>query len=705
MGGGGQGPTPPRPQDDLYRHVNAHWLAANPMSKFPAYGRWGVFEALTDEALAKSRASMEADDDKANAWFESGMRANEQDSHAALAPTLRVCRAFARAVGARDFAAVAAATAELHAAGVSILFGVGDSPDKKNSAWSLAAIGQGGLALPDRDYYLSDAADRVALREKYEAHVAKTLALAMPETYPDGPAAAAAARAVLAFETRLARSHLTPAERRDAERTYNKFASLETLPGGGSFGSFSQEKGGAEADDGAFDWAAYFAALGKPAPGEINVSCPPALSSAARAVASASGADAITADTALAYAAFHAVCRASDYLDDRFVDLDFEFFGKELDGQKELKPRWKRVVRHADALIGELVGKAYVKAHFPESAKASAEALVRGVTAAVEARLRELPWMSDATKAAALEKMAGFRVKIGYPDAWIDYATLVVDGGGSYYANVVAAKRFAHERALARMDAPVDRERWFMAPQQVNAYYHPMLNEIVFPAAILQPPFFDPNADPAINFGGIGAVIGHEITHGFDDQGRKFDAAGNMNDWWAESDAADFVKRAKVMVDQAGKTTVHTQDDACEVRARGPFSLTKPGIRAVAVNACQCRVVNGELTQGENIADLGGLRLAYRAWRMSRNADGDPNDAPENFPPEPERRFFFSWATVWRQNITAKLAAKYIAVDPHAPCEVRVNGTVSNMPEFVEAFGVREGDGLFRAEADRVDIW
>ena len=244
-----------------------------------------------------------------------------------------------------------------------------------------------------------------------------------------------------------------------------------------------------------------------------------------------------------------------------------------------------------------------------------------------------------------------------------------------------------------------------MAPQQVNAYYHPMLNEIVFPAAILQPPFFDPNADPAINFGGIGAVIGHEITHGFDDQGRKFDAAGNMNDWWAESDAADFVKRAKVMVDQAGKTTVHTQDDACEVRARGPFSLTKPGIRAVAVNACQCHVVNGELTQGENIADLGGLRLAYRAWRMSRNADGDPNDAPENFPPEPERRFFFSWATVWRQNITAKLAAKYIAVDPHAPCEVRVNGTVSNMPEFVEAFGVREGDGLFRAEADRVDIW
>ena len=522
----------------------------------------------------------------------------------------------------------------------------------------------------------------------------------MPETYPDEPAAADAAREVLAFETRLARSHLTPAERRDAERTYNKFSSLETLPGGG------REISGVEGDDGAFDWRAYFRALGKPDPGEINVSCPLALSRAAGAVSSrVVAADSISAATALAYAAFHAVCRASDYLDDRFVDLDFEFFGKELDGQKELKPRWKRVVRHADALIGELVGKAYLKAHFPESAKRAAEALVPSVTAAVEARLRELPWMSDATKAAALEKMAGFRVKIGYPDAWIDYETLVVEKGDrSYYANVLAAKRFAHERTLKRMDQPVDRERWFMAPQQVNAYYHPMLNEIVFPAAILQPPFFDPNADPAINFGGIGAVIGHEITHGFDDQGRKFDKDGNMNDWWAERDAADFVKRAKVMVDQAGATTVHTQDDACEEKRRGPFSLTKPGIRAVATNACQCRVVNGELTQGENIADLGGLRLAYRAWRMSRT-EGDPTDAPDNFPPEPEKRFFFSWATVWRQNITAALAAKYIAVDPHAPCKVRVNGTVSNMPEFVEAFGVQEGDGLFRAEADRVDIW
>jgi len=694
MGGGGEADTPPRAQDDLYRHVNARWLAENPMSKFPAYGRWGVFESLADEALAKTRAAMEIDEGKANAWFTSGMNAGAQDSKAALAPTLAICEDLATAVANADGEKIAAALASLHAVGVSILFGIGDTPDKKNSKWSLAAIAQGGLALPDRDYYLSDSKDRAEIRAKYVAHVAKTLQLAKPELYGDDEFAKTAASAVLSLETRLARSHLTPAERRDAEKTYNTFESFVSLPAKGEDEADVSEK--------KFDWRSYFSALGKTDPGAINVSWPPAL---ACAVGCVTGAHAENASSVLAYSIFHASCRASDYLDDRFVESDFEFFGKELDGQKELKPRWKRVVRHADSLIGELVGEAYVDAHFPESAKRSAERLVRNVTDAVEARLRELPWMSDATKIKALEKMAGFRVKIGYPDEWIDYERLVVDASGSYYANVVNAKLFEHHRMLNRMNAEVDRERWFMAPQQVNAYYHPTLNEIVFPAAILQPPFFDPACDPAINFGGIGAVIGHEITHGFDDQGRKFDASGNMNDWWAAEDADDFVKRAKVMVDQAGATTVHTQDDDCEEKKKGPFSLSKPGLRSVLTDACNCRTVNGELTQGENIADLGGLRLAYRAWRMSRSEADSNKNAPENFPPESEKRFFFSWATVWRQNITAKLAAKYIAVDPHAPCEVRVNGTVSNMPEFIEAFDVREGDALFRPEGERVDIW
>ena len=325
--------------------------------------------------------------------------------------------------------------------------------------------------------------------------------------------------------------------------------------------------------------------------------------------------------------------------------------------------------------------------------------------------------MTEATKTKALEKMEGFRVKIGFPDEWVDYASLELRPDAPYYANVAAAKRFEFRRALRRMNAPVDRERWFMAPQQVNAYYHPTLNEIVFPAAILQPPFFHPDADDAVNFGAIGAVIGHEMTHGFDDQGRKFDASGNMNDWWAPEDSADFVSRAAVMIKQADDVTVCT-NPGCVSRVSGPFSLVAPGIRSVTSARCLCRSVNGELTQGENIADLGGLRLAYRAWAKRAEArtrpptngaetapNAKPDAAPANFPADPKQRFFFSWATVWRQSITAQLAAKHIATDPHAPPEVRVNVTVSNMPEFVAAFDLTEGDALWRPESERVDIW
>ena len=716
MGSGGDdSPAPPRAQDDLYRHVNASWLAANPVP--PEYGRWGTFEALNDAALEHARLTMEADvGGKAGAWLASGMNAASQDALAALAPTLAIARRLADASGPDgDPTRASAAVAELHASGATCLFSFGDTPDKKNSEWSIAGIAQGGVGLPDRDYYHSDAADRVEIRAKYEAHVARVLALLGAENGFDPEDAAVKnktlAAGVVALETRVSSAHLTPAERRDAERTYNKFASVDELP-----------------TDPArrWSWRAYFDALGKPEPGAANVSCPAALVVALDAIVGdasewlpaalvAKAPDAVDAnafgrDVVFAYAAFHVASGAASYLTDAFVEEDFAFFGRELGGQKALKPRWKRVVAHANGSIGELVGKKYVERHFPASAKDAAKRLVACVTRAVEERLRDLPWMSDATRRRALEKMRGFAVKIGYPDEWIDYADLALNASAPYYANALAADRFEFRRVLRRIDAPVDRSRWFMAPQQVNAYYHPMLNEIVFPAAILQPPFFDATVDPAINFGGIGAVIGHEITHGFDDQGRKYDAEGNMNDWWAPEDAAEFTKRSRVMVEQAAATVVHQQDDACQERNKGPFSMTK----RVATRQCACRAVDGELTQGENIADLGGLRLAYRAWEMMRAEGGaeparvgttEELSAPENFPPESERRFFFSWATVWRQNITAKLAAKYIAVDPHAPPEVRVNGTVSNMPEFVRAFGVEKTDALWRDAEGRVDIW
>lgn len=571
-------------------------------------------------------------------------------------------------------------------------------PDKKNSSHSIAALAQGGLGLPDRDYYLSEEKDRAETREKYRAHVAAMLALVGGE-YADANAAAAAADDVVLIETSIAKSHLSPAERRDAEKTYNKFASCDVLPNGERF-----------------PWRAYFEALGKPEPGELNVSWPDALVAATDAlIGSPGGGDSESGRqldykrAVLAYATFHCASSAASYLADDFVNEDFSFFGRELNGQKELKPRWKRVVSQANGAIGELVGQKYVERHFPKHAKDAAVRLVECVKGAVEDRLRELPWMSALTKEKALEKMSGFRVKIGYPDEWKDYAALELAAEAPYYSNARAAQMFEHERMLARIDAPVDRERWFMAPQQVNAYYHPMLNEIVFPAAILQPPFFDPAADPAVNFGAIGAVIGHEITHGFDDQGRKYDASGNMNDWWQPADADQFNARAAVIVKQANDTVVHTQDEECEERKAGPFSLSKFGVRSVLAKDCTCRNVNGELTQGENIADLGGLRLAYRAWGeyvKTNGADGQlPDNVPDNFPKDSAKRFFFSWATIWRQNITAKLAAKYIAVDPHAPPEVRVNGTVSNMPEFIASFDVKEGDGLFRTDETRVDIW
>ena len=321
--------------------------------------------------------------------------------------------------------------------------------------------------------------------------------------YASDSVAADAAERVLAFETRLARTHLTPVERRDAEKTYNKFASIADLPRGSTSGTTTE--------GGGWDWSAYFAALGKADPGEVNVSWPAALEGAVDAIVGDAAAD---RESIRAYATFHCACRAADYLSDDFVEEDFAFFGRELNGQKELKPRWKRVIGHANGLVGELVGKKYVAEYFPASSKNAAVALVRAVREAVEERLKELPWMSESTRTRALEKMAGFRVKIGYPDEWIDYSSISIDADAPYYTNVLAAKRFEFERTLKRINAPVDKTMWFMAPQQVNAYYHPMLNEIVFPAAILQAPFFQPEMDPAINFGAIGAVIGHEITHG-----------------------------------------------------------------------------------------------------------------------------------------------------------------------------------------------
>jgi len=554
--------------------------------------------------------------------------------------------------------------AELHVSGVPCFFVLSDGPDAKSSGDSIAQLRQGGLGLPDRDYYTEEKhADTL---RQYEAHVAAVLQL-----LGDSPeAAAAAAASTVALETRLARAHLTRTERRDPLRTYNPVSGPAELPS-------------------AFDYAAYFSALGKAQPGKINVDCVAALAAAAEAAAA-------PAHELRAYLRWHVANSGAEYLASAFVDLDFLFYQKALSGQKELKPRYKRAVAKTTAHLPEALGQLYVAAAFPGDAKARALAVVASVRDAMQRRLASLPWLQEETRAKALAKLATFHVKIGYPDVWVCYDQLALPAGGPWFAMVLACRRFEHARMLARIGAPVDRSRWMMAPQTVNAYFNPPLNEIVFPAAIMQPPFFDREADDAVNFGAMGAVVGHEISHGFDDQGRKYDANGNVECWWSEADAAEFVRRADVMAAQASAFTVHTRSD-CAAPA-GPFRLG--GSRTSAL--CDCGRVNGQLTNGENVADLGGLRLALSAFRES-SAQASAGDEIDGF--TPLQRFFLAWAQVWRATITAEAAALRLTTDPHAPHTFRVNGPLANMEAFHEAFGVKEGDGMWRAPEERVDIW
>ena len=393
---------------------------------------------------------------------------------------------------------------------------------------------------------------------------------------------------------------------------------------------------------------------------------PPALAVASRALADA------TAPALRAYLRWHVAKSYASHLPKAFVDGHFEFFSKALSGQQEQKPRWKRAMAMVEAALGEAVGEVYVGKFFAGEAKTRALDVVESVRGALEARLHEVEWMQGATREKALEKMQGFGVKIGYPDKWIDYTTLEVRAG-DHLGNVQRARAFEHRRAMGFADAPTDKTRWLMLPQQINAYYHPNLNEIVFPAAILQPPFFDATADEAVNFGSFGAVVGHEMTHGFDDQGCQYNAKGNLENWWAKADKEEYEKRVDVQVQQAAKQRVHGKE------------------------------LNGKLTCGENIADLGGLKLALRALRQRAAAAG--GEAPKINGFTAEQRFFLAWAQVWRENVSKEHALKMLTVDPHGPNQYRTNGPLANMPEFHAAFGIKDGASMCVAAEERVDIW
>mmetsp|Transcript_4278 Transcript_4278/g.7021 ORF Transcript_4278/g.7021 Transcript_4278/m.7021 type:complete len:444 (-) Transcript_4278:927-2258(-) len=429
--------------------------------------------------------------------------------------------------------------------------------------------------------------------------------------------------------------------------------------------TWSQYLTGGSASLPLFLWDRYFELIGKSVHdlGDINVG----------ALNAVCGVTSLMGSAILPhYLLFHAVNSYAAHLPKRFVDAHFEFFQKELMGTAQQLPRWKRALQSLESALGDELGQLYVSKYFPSDAKQRALDVVEEVRDALRERLLEVDWMSEETRKEAMVKMEKFKVKIGFPERWIDYTSLRVQEG-LHFENVVAARQFAFQLELSRMNAPTDKHRWYMTPQTVNAYYHPSLNEIVFPAAILQPPFFDAQADAAVQFGSLGAVVGHEMTHGFDDQGRKYDSAGNLRDWWAGSDGEEYERRADTMIRQAEMFEVF-------------------GAK-----------LNGKLTCGENIADLGGVKLALRALKKRLARQSTPTPPINGF--TSEQRLFLAWSQAWRENVKKERALQLVTLDPHGPNELRCNGTLKNVPEFLEAFGILDGDPMFLPQEQRVDIW
>jgi predicted metalloendopeptidase len=657
--------------DDFYRHVNGGWLDANPVP--PEYGAWGaghvvhernqeILHRLLDEAAGR-------DDPKGSAGQKVGdYFAAAMDEAAIAGAGVQPLEPYlTRIAAAGSMDDVRGIVRDLQRVGVAALHSLGVAPDFEDSEAYLVYLGQGGLGLPERDYYTRDDEQSEALRRKYVTHIARQLAnLGVHEAGATDQAQAAgatgaagggeaagsdgAAEAILAFETRLAETSYTAAQLRDVPLTMNRhdFAALDELMP-------------------AFGLAGYVRDLGVTSP-TVNVDNPGFFRALDLTLAETS------IETLRDYLRWHLVRTFAMSLTPAFEDEAFDFYGKTLGGQQEMKPRWKRALASASSDIGELVAQLYVEAAFSEQAKQRCEEMVDHLLAAMGRAIHAADWMSDATREEALRKLAGFTYKIGYPDVWRDYGALEV-ARDSFVQNRMRAEAFELVRQLGRLGQPVDRTEWEMPAHIVNAYYHPLLNEIVFPAGILQPPFFYADADDAVNYGAIGAIIGHEITHGFDDEGSHFDASGQLRDWWAEADRAEFMRRAEVLV---------SQFDGYEVL---------DGLH-----------VNGPLTLGENIADLGGLKIAHDALLDALAAAGPAAREPvDGF--TPEQRLFYSWATVWRTNYTDEYLHLIVQSDPHSPARARVNEPLANLPAFAAAFGIDGGSPMARDADSRADIW
>ena len=638
-----------QPCRDFYQYANGKWLAANPI---PAdRSTWGgmseigernslVLHAILDSAVAGPPAPPGSAERKVADFYRSGMDTARIEREGARP----LDGEFARIAEVRDTPNLLAEIAHLHQTGVRAVWGLGVGPDDKDSAHTIAQLGQGGLGLPDRDYYTKTDDKSRALRDAYAAHVARMFVL-----LGDAPASAQSeAQTILGIETRLASASMTRLERRDPNATYHKLTPTQfdaLAPG--------------------LSWRPYFAALGIPDPGPILVGQPQFFTVVGGMLTNVPLADWKT------YLRWHLINGTADDLSDAFANEHFAFFGKTLSGSPTLLPRWKRVLTQTDGGVGEGLGTLYVARAFSLQAKARALALVLNLKAALRDRLQSLDWIGEDTRRQALRKLDRMTIKIGYSDHPRDYAKLAVESQ-DYVSNALAARRFEFARNLKKLGRPVDRTEWGMTAPTVNAYYRPDVNEIVFPAGILQPPFFDAQADDASNYGAIGAVIGHEMTHGFDDQGRQFDADGNLKDWWTQADKKNFQARADLVARQFDSF--------------------------VAVDDLH---VNGRLTLGEDIADLGGLKIAYLAFEKAQV--GRPKISIGGF--TPEQRFFLAFAQVWRTNTRPEALRLRVATDPHAPARFRVLGPLANLPEFAQAFPCPAGETAPAPAAQTVSIW
>jgi putative endopeptidase len=643
-----------RPQDNLYRHMNDKWMKRTPIPADKA--GYGAFEKLREESEAAVRAIV----DEANTATDNTEARKFGDLYASFMDEARV-----EALGAEpladDLALVDAVnsveelvrvTGQLQRGGLSGFYGVFVDNDPGNPERYLVFFEQGGISLPDESYYREE--HFASVRDAYVLHIQRMFELASLDDAPGR------AKRVFDLETEIAHRHWDNVETRDSEKTYNPmtwerardlFAS--SVPSGSAAASLDQ-------------WATAFGAPVH-AFDEVVIRQPSFLHDLGELF------DESHVEAWRDWLRWQIVHGYAPYLSTKFVDEQFDFYGRTLTGAPQLRERWKRGVSLVEGVLGEAVGEIYVERYFPPTAKARMDELVANLVEAYRQSISTLEWMTPATRERALEKLEAFTPKIGYPAKWRDYSALSIDAD-SLIANVRAANEFEFRRQLAKIGAPIDREEWFMTPQTVNAYYNPGFNEIVFPAAILQWPFFDAGRDDAANYGGIGAVIGHEIGHGFDDQGSKFDGTGRLTDWWEPADREAFEERTRSLIDQYNKLSPGETPD---------------------------QHVNGALTIGENIGDLGGLGIAWKAYLIALKGETPPIiDGLSG-----AERFFLSWAQVWQYQARAEEVARRLAIDPHSPPEFRCNQIVRNIDEFYDTFDVSEGDALWLEPAERVTIW